>query len=82
MQEADRGSTWEGDEREERERRRATAAAKKCRGWVESLVEPAAGGSARRKRERERGVADSLAVKYGVKGSIIDYTDFLCRKKP
>lgn len=31
----------------------ATAAAKKCRGWVESLVEPAAGGSARRKRERE-----------------------------
>lgn len=55
MQEADRGSTWEGDEREERERRRATAAAKKCRGWVESLVEPAAGGSARRQRERERG---------------------------
>lgn len=28
------------------------------------------------------GGGDSLAVKYGVKGSIIDYTDFLCRKKP
>lgn len=32
----------------------ATAAAKKCRGWVESLVEPAAGGSARKEKERER----------------------------
>lgn len=39
-------------------------------------------GDRRGERGRGRGVADSLAVKYGVKGSIIDYTDFLCRKKP
>lgn len=67
------GTDEEEDEGEAAEEEGPRIAAKKCRGRgsvsLARLKAPGGGG-------------DSLAVKYGVKGSIIDYTDFLCRKKP